>query len=216
MKCSHIITPLKRISGSFFFNLLCQAITNLLGSFSAETAHLLDNIPSILIRSRRKTGGPRFNNKVIFNLSSHAHKRIQEKSEAYQAMSFKFMHREMASCYNFSSLRRGLQNIWWALASRRDIIQSHKIRILIIPTACRPLSNDSACHKLWEVYPPILQLKSRTSLETISRVGENVRAKALILTNNNLQLTGGIVARRTKLEFALFLGLSPNTVGSSV
>ena len=26
----------------------------------------------------------------------------------------------------------------------------------------RPLSNDSACHKLWEVYPPILQLKSRS------------------------------------------------------
>ena len=38
----------------------------------------------------------------------------------------------------------------------------------------RPLSNDSACHKRWEVDPPILQLKTRR-LEMIGRVGESVR-----------------------------------------
>ena len=36
--------------------------------------------------------------------------------------------------------------------SHTDFVTSHS----------RPLSNDSACHKLWEVYPPILQLKSRS------------------------------------------------------
>ena len=34
----------------------------------------------------------------------------------------------------------------------KDFVTSHS----------RPLSNDSACHKLWQVYPPILQLKSRS------------------------------------------------------
>ena len=32
-----------------------------------------------------------------------------------------------------------------------DLVTSHS----------RPLSKDSACHKLWEVYPPILQLKKQ-------------------------------------------------------
>ena len=36
--------------------------------------------------------------------------------------------------------------------------------INFVPSRSRPLyiSNDSACHKLWEVYPPILRLKSRS------------------------------------------------------
>ena len=37
------------------------------------------------------------------------------------------------------------------------------------------IPNDSACHKLWEVYPPILQLKpSEPQLRMIGRVGESV------------------------------------------
>ena len=42
----------------------------------------------------------------------------------------------------------------------------------------RPLSNDSACHKLWGVYPPILQLKSR-SWERSVGWGQNYGGRVL-------------------------------------
>ena len=63
----------------------------------------------------------------------------------------------------------------WIFAGMSDLSGLSRCLIMDLATShSRPLSKDSACHILWEVYPLILQLK-RCKLGTIGRLGENVR-----------------------------------------
>ena len=50
------------------------------------------------------------------------------------------------------ALLQGCSSTFLVICTSTGFVTSHS----------RPLSNDSACHKLWEVDPPVLQLKSRS------------------------------------------------------
>ena len=71
----------------------------------------------------------------------------------------------MAALWNFSCQQRLPSGILFPVLYT-DFVTSHR----------RPLTNDSACHKPWEIDPPILQLKEpHAQLGMIGRVGESVR-----------------------------------------
>ena len=68
------------------------------------------------------------------------------------------------ACLHAGKLHHKPFPVWVGIRLITDLVTSY----------IRSLSHDSACHKLWEVYPPILQLK-KPQLGTIGRVGGNVQ-----------------------------------------